>query len=339
MIQLAVIGCGYWGPNLVRNFFSLPGVRVRYVCDLDSRRLKTIQDGFPTVKTTTAIDEVIADTDVEAVVIATPVHTHYALGKQALLSGKHVLVEKPMAASLREAKELSAIAGKRKRILMVDHTFVYSAAVQKIKEIVDRNELGKLCYFDSVRVNLGLFQQRTNVLWDLATHDISIMDYIIGKKPVAVSAVGSSHIKKGLENIVYVTVKFEDNLIGHIHVNWLAPVKLRMTLISGLKKMIVYNDMEPIEKIKVYDRAITLEENAQDINISRFQYRVGDMYSPRLDDIEALHFMSKHFIQCIRKQQQPLTDGKAGLRVIQILDAAEKSLKRNGKFIPLATHV
>lgn len=336
MLQLAVIGCGYWGPNLVRNFYSHSGVTVSHVCDIDPKKLKTIKDSFPTVETVTSIDSIIRNKAIQAVVIATPVHTHYQIGRQAILAGKHVLLEKPMAASLREARALVKLAEKTKITLMVDHTFVYSAAVQKIKQIVDKNTLGKLCYFDSVRVNLGLFQQRTNVLWDLATHDISIMDYIIGKKPLAVSAVGSSHIKKGLENIVYVTVKFEDNLISHIHVNWLAPVKLRMTLISGLKKMIVYNDMEPIEKIKVYDRAITLEQNTHDINISRFQYRVGDMYSPRLDDIEALHFMSKHFVECIKKKRTPRSDGYAGLRVIEILDAAEKSLKRNGKFIPIS---
>ncbi len=335
MLQIAVIGCGYWGPNLVRNFYSLPGVLVSHVCDIDAKKLKTVKDAFPTIETVTSIDSIIKNKQIQAVVIATPVHTHFPIGKKAIQAGKHVLLEKPMAASLKEAKSLVHLAEKNHVTLMVDHTFVYSAAVQKIKQIVDKNTLGKLCYFDSVRVNLGLFQQRTNVLWDLATHDISIMDYIIGKKPIAVSAVGSSHIKKGLENIVYVTVKFDDNLISHIHVNWLAPVKLRMTLISGLKKMIVYNDMEPIEKIKVYDRAITFEQNAQDINISRFQYRVGDMYSPRLDDIEALHFMSKHFVDSIRKKRKPRSDGHAGLRVIEILDAAEKSLKRNGKFISI----
>lgn len=333
MIRLAIIGCGYWGPNLIRNFHGLPNCIVDTICDLDVRRLKQLKALYPDVKTSRSTEEVFLNPKLDAVVIATPVHTHFPLAKAALDHDKHVLIEKPMTTSSEEAKKLVDLAEKKKRILMVDHTFVYSPAVIKMKEILVKKQLGRLCYFDSVRVNLGLFQQTTNVLWDLATHDMSIMDFLIGKDPTYISATGSSHIKKGTENIVYVTIRFHNGLIGHIHVNWLAPVKLRMTLLAGVKKMIVYNDMEPIEKIKVYDRGIEYLPDMQNSHLSKFLYRVGDMYSPRLDDIEALQGLAKHFLDCIEHEQAPITDGIAGLRIVKMLEAAEQSLKQNSDFI------
>lgn len=334
-VRVAIIGAGYWGPNLVRNFHALDGVEVAYICDLDRKKLNALHALYPSVTATTKTTDIFSDASVDAVVIATPVPTHHPLGKQALESGKHTLIEKPIADTPDKAKQLVNLAATRSRILMVDHTFVYASPVMKMREMVDKKKLGKLCYFDSVRVNLGLFQPNTNVLWDLATHDLSIMDYLIDKKPTHISAIGASHIQKNLENIVYVTIKFPGDLIAHIHVNWLAPVKLRMTLLAGLKKMIVYNDMEPMEKVKVYDRGIDYHPEADGLNLARFQYRVGDMFSPRLDDVEALHNMCSHFIECIRTGTSPKTDGHAGLRIVSMLDAAHQSMKSNGKYITL----
>ncbi len=333
MIRLAIIGCGYWGPNLIRNFHSLPNCSVDTICDLDVKRLKQLKALYPDVKILQDTEEVMKNSAIDAVVIATPVHTHFPLAKRALEHGKHVLIEKPMTTSSEEAKHLVELASKKKKILMVDHTFVYSPAVSKMKEMLTKKQLGRLCYFDSVRVNLGLFQQTTNVLWDLATHDLSIMDYLIGKDPLSISATGASHIKKGTENIVYVTIRFQNGLIGHIHVNWLAPVKLRMTLLAGVKKMIVYNDMEPMEKIKVYDRGIEYLPDMQNTHLSKFLYRVGDMYSPRLDDVEALTGLAIHFLDCIEHNKKPITDGIAGLRIVRMLEYAEQSLRNHSEFI------
>lgn len=279
--------------------------------------------------------DVLTDKTVDAVVIATPVTTHYTLGTKSLSHGKHTLIEKPLADNPKNARKLVALAKKNDLILMVDHTFVYASPVVKMREYVDKKKLGKLCYFDSVRVNLGLFQPNTNVLWDLATHDLSIMDYLIDKKPTHISAVGASHITKDLENTVYVTIRFPGNLIGHIHVNWLAPVKIRMTLLAGLKKMIVYNDMEPMEKVKVYDRGIDYHPEADGLALSKYQYRVGDMFSPRLDDVEALHNMADQFVTSIEKHTTPRTDGQAGLRIVSMLAAAHESMKSKGKYIKL----
>jgi len=336
MIHVGIIGCGYWGPNLIRNFHTSKNSKVVVICDMDEHRLHTIGSLYPSAKQVKDANVLFDDPDVDAVVIATPVHTHYKLALRALSKGKHVLVEKPIAASSNEARSLIRAASRYKRILMVDHTFIYSPSIKKIKQLIDANELGKLCYIDSVRINLGLFESSTNVLWDLATHDISIIDHLIGKNPLSVSSVGASHIKKGLVNTAYLTIHYPTNIIAHIHVNWLAPVKMRTTLISGLKKMIVYNDMEPIEKVKVYDRGITYYPQESNSNLAKFQYRVGDMYSPRIDDIEALSQVTKHFLDCIDKKSNPLTDGKAGLRIVNILEAAEHSINHNGKHMSLS---
>lgn len=334
-VGISLIGVGYWGPNLLRNIASIPQADIQYVCDLDKTRLKEVARLYPSIKTTQDSSVVVKDAKTDAVFIATPVRTHYPLAKMFLEAGKHVLVEKPMADSVVHAEELVKIAERKKRILCVDHTFIYTPAVQKMKTLVDSKELGELFYFDSVRANLGLFQNDVNVLWDLATHDLAIMDYVIGKDPTEVMAIGSSHIRKGMHNIVYVTVRYPGNLLGHIHVNWLAPVKLRLTILSGYNKMVSYNDLEPVEKIKIYDRSITFKQNLENINLSKYQYRVGDIHSPRLDDVEALRVLVEHFIISILTKKKPLTDGIAGKRVVTILEAAQKSLDTNSSFVPI----
>lgn len=328
---ISIIGAGYWGPNFIRNFSTIDIASLRYVCDLDKKKLKKINQLYPSIKTTTSIKDVLEDKKTEGVVIATPVKTHFPLAKLVLEANKHVLVEKPMTANVADAKILIDIADKRKKILMVDHTFVYHPAVQKMKQLVTKKELGELFYFDSVRTNLGLFQNDTNVLWDLATHDLSIMDYLLQQDPYEIIAIGASHIRKDIENVVYVTIRYPGNLLGHIHVNWLAPVKLRMTLLSGYDKMIAYNDMEPIEKIKIYDRSIRYKANTENISLSKYRYRVGDISSPRLDDEEALHILCRHFVMCILGKEKPITGGNAGLRIVTMLESAQKSLTENSK--------
>lgn len=330
-VGVAIIGAGYWGPNFIRNLSTISSAQIRYICDLDKKRLKKINQNYPSIKTTTKFQDVLKDKKVEGVIIATPVRTHYPLAKMALEAGKNVLVEKPMTAKVEDAKELVELANKKKKILMVDHTFVYHPAVQKMKQLVLKKELGELFYFDSVRTNLGLFQNDTNVLWDLATHDLSIMDYLLDQNPTEIIAIGASHIRKDIENVVYVTVRYPGSLLGHIHVNWLAPVKLRMTLLSGYKKMIAYNDLEPIEKIKIYDRSIRYKQNQENITWSKYRYRVGNIESPHIGDEEALHVLCDHFINCILGKSKPLTSGEAGLRIVTMLEAAQESLVKNSQ--------
>ncbi len=332
-IGISIIGAGYWGPNLIRNFSLVPHASVRYVCDLDKSKLQQIKTLYPTIETTAQISDVLKDQYTQAIIIATPVRTHYSLAKKALEAGKHVLVEKPMTSSIEDAEDLINIAKKKGCILAVDHTFIYNPAVVKMKHIIKKKELGDLFYFDSVRANLGLFQNDTNVLWDLATHDLSIMDYLLDEEPVEISAIGSCHIKKGIYNIVYVTVKYPNNLLGHIHVNWVAPVKLRQTIVSGYHKMIAYNDLEPVEKIKVYDRSITYKVNPADESLYKYQYRVGDIHSPRVDNVEALYNLAEHFVSCIKHKKQPITDGISGLRIVKLLTAAQQSLDSNGSVV------
>jgi predicted dehydrogenase len=331
MIGVGVIGYGYWGPNLVRNFIQAPGARVVAVSDLRPENLARIQKQHPTVTTTTNYRELIQDPKVDAVVIATPVTTHYELAAQALKAGKHVLVEKPLTATSGQAIGLIEEASKRNRVLMVDHTFVYTGAVRKSRELVSGDGLGEIYYYDSVRVNLGLFQHDVNVIWDLAVHDLSIMDYILPARPQAVSATGMSHVSSEPENIAYLTLFFDGNLIAHFHVNWLAPVKVRRTLIGGSRKMVVYDDLEPSEKIKVYDKGITLNNGPENLYRMLIGYRAGDMWAPQLDMTEALQVEALHFIDCIETGERPITDGEAGLRVVSILEAATRSLTQRGQ--------
>ena len=334
-LKIGIIGAGYWGPNLVRNFMLQPDVSVAAVADLQPSRRKFISDRYPAVATMSDAADLIADNSIDAVVVATPVNAHFPIAQAALSAGKHVLLEKPMCASTSECDQLIALAESKRLTLMVDHTFLYTGAVRRIRQMADSGELGEILYFDSVRVNLGLFQHDVNVIWDLAPHDVSIMDAIIGQKAASVSAVGLAHFGTKVENIAYVTVTFAGPAIAHFHVNWLAPVKVRTTLIGGTKKMIVYDDNEPSEKIKVYDKGVTIETNVEKIHQHLVEYRIGDMYAPRIEPTEALYLVAKEFVDSIREQRRPLTDGHAGRRVVRILEAADRSLAQGGQPVAL----
>jgi predicted dehydrogenase len=333
-MKAAVIGAGYWGPNLIRNFLAHDEIDSVVACDVDEGRLARMQKSFYGIETAANAAEVIDRTDIDIVVIATPVSTHFDLAKRVLNAGKHCFIEKPMTASAAEAEELVDLAAKKNLTLFVDHTFIYTGAVRKMKEIVSSGRLGEIYYFDSVRINLGLFQHDVNVVWDLAPHDLSIMDYLLEKRPLAVSATGTCHVGNGLEDIAYLTLTFEDNLIAHFHVNWLAPTKIRRTLIGGTKSMIVYDDTEASEKVKIYDKGIdvTTREGVYDTLV---QYRTGDMLSPKLNQEEALSVGTRHFIDCVLNNKQPQTDGQAGLNVVRILEASTESIHNGGRAIEL----
>lgn len=325
MIGAAVIGMGYWGPNLARNFATADGTQLVMLCDKDRRRLEKISRQYPAAQVTDQVAEVFENKKVDLVAIATPVHTHYQLARQALTSGKHVLVEKPLTGSVAEAEELVDLAAKHGRVLMVDHTFIYHPAVEKIRDLIKRGELGDICYYDSVRINLGLFQHDISVLWDLAPHDASIMEHIIGKPVRWVQAAGARHAGQPVESMAYVTVQFEDNILGHMHVNWLSPVKVRQIIVGGSKRMLVYDDNLVTEKVKIYDRGVELH-SIEGIHQAMVQYRMGDMYAPAISTDEALRRAVQHLLYCIREGKSPLTDGAAGLRVVRILDGAQRSI-------------
>ena len=324
-MKIGIVGLGYWGPNLVRNFLSNPNVAGVVCYDSSAARRESIKQKFPMVEIVSEYKAMLKDPAMVAVAIATPVSTHFKLAKEALEAGKHVVIEKPMTDSAKDAELLLNIAEQKKLTLMVDHTFIYTGAVRKIKELVTQGEIGDILYFDSVRVNLGLFQHDVNVLWDLAPHDISIMDFLIKKKPVLVWAVGVKHFN-GVEDVAYLTVKFEDNLIAHFHVNWLSPVKVRTLLIGGSKKMIVYDDMESSEKVKIYNRGVDIQSEEM-VHSVLVHDRMGDMYAPHLEQSEALSLMSKDFIDSIIHERKPLSDGLAGLNVVRILEASQESLR------------
>jgi predicted dehydrogenase len=333
-MKVAVIGLGYWGPNLVRNFLGTDGIHSVVGCDKDAQRLANIKRKFPETELSDNYADILRRDDIEIVAIATPVSSHFSLAKAALEAGKHCWVEKPFTTTVAEAETLINLAEKKGLKIMVDHTFIYTGAVRKIKDLIDKGVLGDLYYFDSVRINLGLFQHDVNVVWDLAPHDLSIMDYLIDKRPVSVSAVGSCHIGNRLENIAYLTVNFDNDVIAHFHVNWLAPVKIRTVMIGGTKSMILYDDMENSEKVKVYDRGVEVKTK-EGVYETLVQYRMGDMYAPKLDQTEALTVATQHFVDCIRDNKVPITDGIAGLNVVRILEAADSSIKQQGKIIPL----
>jgi predicted dehydrogenase len=337
--NIGVIGLGYWGPNLLRNFAENEAAQLRWICDLDEKRLGSMSRRYPMAQTTTDYRTVVNDPTVEAVAVVTPVATHFQIAKELLRAGKHVLLEKPLAATVREAEELIDIAERNKRTLMVDHTFVYTGAVRKMKEIVSSGELGELLYFDSVRINLGLFQRDINVLWDLAPHDLSIMDYLIDREPEGLSAIGSCHIEKGIENIAYLILKFPDDFIAHFHFNWLAPVKIRHTLIAGSSKMVLYDDIEPTEKVRIYDKGVTANrvgDREADYQ-TLVSYRTGDVWAPKLDSTEALRYVVAEFLDAIREGRKSLTDGYAGLRVVRLLEAAQRSMKNGGQAVTLGS--
>jgi len=311
------------------------GSVVTAVCDSREERLVQLRKVYPTLALYNDASELIADKNVEAVVIATPVSSHFELTMSSLKAGKHVLVEKPIASNSEQAKQLIDAADKRELVLMVDHTFVYTDAVRKIRELIAAGELGKIYYYDAVRVNLGLFQHDVNVIWDLAIHDLSIMDFVLPNKPVAISATGISHVQGQPENVAYITLFFANNQIAHVHVNWLTPVKVRHTLIGGSEKMIVYDDLEPSDKLKVYDKGITITPGPEAVYKMLVSYRSGDMWAPRLDNTEALQTEALHFIDCVEHRRQPETDGAAGLRMVKMIEGAEESLRDRGKLVEL----
>lgn len=332
MIGVGVIGYGYWGPNLVRNFSEIDGSQVVAVSDFQTPRLALVRKRFPGITTTTDYHDLLDNPAIDAVAIATPVSSHFDIAMSALAAGKHVLVEKPLTRTSREAELLVEEARRRQLTLMVDHTFVYMGAVQKISDLIESGELGDIYYYDATRVNLGLFQHDVNVIYDLAVHDLSIMDCLFPTmRPVAVSASGKSHLAGRPENIAYLTLYFDSNFIAHINVNWLSPVKLRQTLIGGSKKMIVFDDLEVTEKIKVYDSGITVSSHPEDRYQTMVGYRMGDICSPFIDNTEALQVVAHHFINCIMQKEKPRTDGEMGLRIVKILEAACQSLVEHGR--------
>ncbi len=332
MLNLGIIGYGYWGPKIVRNFSSAPGATVVTVCDRDQKALSRVRKEFPAMHVTQDEESTIASPEIDAVAIVTPVSTHFDLARKALLNGKHVFIEKPFTASTAEATELIELAERKRLIIMVDHTFLFCGAVKKIKQLIDDDVLGELYYFDSIRINLGLFQKDVNVVWDLAPHDFSIMHYLTNQEPVAVAATGMSHFDNCIENVAYITVYFPGNLIGHININWLSPVKIRTTLIGGHKKMLVWNDLVADEKIRVYDRGVENGNGLSKENMNNFlmHYRMGDMWAPRFEQIEALRNEADYFVQCVNSGTTPINDGIAGMRVVRMLEASIKSLKNGG---------
>jgi len=332
MISIGLIGYGYWGPNLVRNFSNQKNGKVVVLAESRIERHEQISKNYPDIKIYSDSSDLINNVDVDAVVIATPVFSHYKLAKEALNAGKHVLLEKPMTASVQESKELIDIAKSKKLVLMVDHTFLYTGAVQKMKELIDQKQLGKLHYFDSTRINLGLFQPDVNVLWDLAPHDISILNYLVSNKPYSVNATGVSHTNNGIENVAYMTVNYEDDFIAHFNCSWTSPVKVRSTLIGGDLKMLVYNDLEPSEKIRIYDTGYN-HTSDEEKNRIMVDYRTGDVFIPKLSTQEALFGVALDFIECILHSKEPLANAELGLEVVKVLEASQKSIKNKGKEI------
>lgn len=335
VIPVAVVGCGYWGPNLIRNFSACPATRIEAICDKDAERLRKIHPLYPQAEIVTDFREILADPRVEALSIATPVGSHFALASAALKAGKHVLIEKPLAATTREAETLIELAERAGRVLMVDHTYIYSAPVIKMKQLIDEGHLGDIYYIDGVRINLGLFQHDVNVLWDLAPHDLSIIDYLLGRMPRTVAATGTCHTGGEIEDVAYLNLDFGSNLLVSVHVNWLSPVKVRHLIIGGSRRSLVYNDLDPVEPLKIYDRGITVAKTLEERQGVLISYRTGDIWSPHVDRSEPLQNVVSHFADCIRNGRKPLTDGEAGLRVVRVLEAAQRSIKAQGGRITL----
>jgi predicted dehydrogenase len=335
MLNVGVIGYGYWGPNLVRNFQQCEKTSVTCVCDVHKEVLTKVKNAHPGTSVTLWTEELIRNNNVDAVVIATPVSTHFNLAMDALKAGKHVFIEKPMTATTEESERLIEEADKRGLTIIVDHTFLYTGPVRKIKELVTEGALGEILYYDSIRINLGLFQHDVNVLWDLAPHDLSIMQYIVDHKPCAVSATGMSHFKGEPENTAYMTIFFEGNCIGHIHANWMSPVKLRHTLVGGSKRMVLYNDLNPDETIKVYNKGVSFNHNRESVHEMLVSYRSGDIHIPKINNTEALAVEVDHFADCIENGKTPVSDGRSGLETVRILEAATESMKLQGRPVEL----
>ncbi len=338
-VSVGVIGCGYWGPNIVRSLCENPRTRVVALADLRKDRLRAVARRTDGAWWTTSADEVLRDPAIEAVAITTPVSTHYELGAAALEAGKHVLLAKPIATSSAEVDALSELAQRAERILMVDHTFVYTGAVRKMRELVDDGALGDLYYFDSVRINLGLFQHDVNVIWDLAAHDFSILTHLLDVEPIAIAAQGACHSDSGFADVAYVTIRYPDDLIAHCHLNWLSPVKVRHTLLGGSERMLVWDDLIADEKVKVYDRGIRFRDPSDEAYYeARVDYRFGDAWIPRIEHREALATEIDHFVDCVRDGRQPITGIEAGRKVVRLLEATSASLEAGGRLIDLADH-
>lgn len=333
MIRVGVIGYGYWGPNVVRNLHGLGDIRVDVVCDKSSAALARARKDHPNISTTSDSCDILSSPEIDAVAVITPVWTHYELTKKALENGKHVFVEKPFTSNSAQAEELIELAARKNLTVMVDHTFLFTGAVRKIRELVESGALGDLYYYDSLRVNLGLFQHDVSVIWDLAPHDLSIMDHIISKEPQAVVATGERHLN-GVEDVAFMTIYFPDNVIAHINVNWLSPVKIRTTLIGGQKKMLVWNDLVSDEKLRVYDKGVHLN-SGEGIRDALVSYRTGDMWAPQIEPSEALRVELAYFAHCITHSETPFNDGHAGLRVVRLLEAGDCSIRKRGELVRL----
>jgi len=333
MVRVGVIGYGYWGPNIVRNLHGLDSTRVEMVCDSNPAALARVRKSYPGIRAVSDAREILRSPDIDAVAVITPVWTHYELAKAALENGKHVFIEKPFTSNSAQAEELIELAERKGLTIMVDHTFLFTGAVRKIRELTESGALGDLYYYDSLRVNLGLLQHDVSVIWDLAPHDLSIMDYLIKGKPEAVVATGEKHIN-GVEDVAFMTIYFPRNVIAHINVNWLSPVKIRTTLIGGQKKMLVWNDLVADEKIRVYDKGIQVD-SGEGIRNLLVSYRAGDMWAPQVEHLEALHVELNYFADCVMNKKTPFNDGHAGLRVVRILEAAEVSIQKRGDLVCL----
>ncbi|MGI9148408.1 MAG: Gfo/Idh/MocA family protein [Chloroflexota bacterium] len=327
-VRVAAVGCGYWGPNAIRNLDSIAGFQLCCVCDTNPERLQPISARYSTARSTTAVDSVFDDASIDAVYISTPVSTHYPLVKRALESGKHVLVEKPMATTVEHAEALTALATAKGLTLMVGHTFVFSPPVRKVKQLLDSGVIGSIYYVETTRVNLGLFQKDVSVLWDLGPHDLSILHYWLAERPVQVSARGRSFLGKALEDVAFLTLEFPSGILAQVQLSWLAPSKLRRTSLVGSERMVVYDDLEPVEKVKIFDRGV----DRQPASFGEYQltYRSGDIVSPRLDTTEPLYLECAHFLECIQTGRDPDTSPRSGVEVVRVLQAAERSLRRGG---------
>jgi predicted dehydrogenase len=326
--RIGIIGYGYWGPNLLRNFTACPHTEVVAVCDASPASRAAVSRAYPGLATVATVDELL-ELPIDAVAVATPVSTHYPIAMRCLEAGKDVLVEKPLAGTVREAQGLTDRAAKLGRVLMVDHTYLFSNAVRRMKELVDSGELGDLHYVDSVRINLGLFQNDVNVMWDLAPHDLSIVEYLLGVPARSISAWGCAHADPGIEDIAYVNVDYGDRLMANFHVNWLSPVKVRQMIVAGSRKSLIFNELNPSEPLKVYDRGIDISESEETQRL-RVGYRTGDMWSPHIEPGEALQAVVSHFAECIRERVEPLSDGRMGVRVVRLLEAATRSIRAQG---------
>jgi predicted dehydrogenase len=333
VIKIGVIGYGYWGPNLVRNFAEVARVKLSYVAESDPEKLELVRRRFPTVKLTADFHDLLRDPEIDAIAVATPVSTHFELGMAVLKAGKHLWLEKPMTETSLQARQLADEADKRNLVLFVDHTFIYTGAVRKLKAIVASGELGKILYYDSSRVNLGLFQRDVNVISDLGVHDFSILDHLLREHPIAVSAGGINHFPGTPENLAYITMFYGSGTLAHVNVSWLAPVKIRQILLGGSNKMITYDDLQPSEKVKVYDKGVSFTDDPKKIYEMRVGYRTGDMWAPKLDETEALRVAVEHFADCMEQSKAPETDGQMGMRVVELVEAATSSMRGRGETV------